>query len=408
MKLKSTLLVSAAMLMVTSSFGQLHVTTNGQKYTLVEEGTGAWCGWCPDGAQVIEETIEPHGTSTNYPRALIASFHNSHHAPYAPDDAMELPGDPFNSSTGYITAFPMGTVDRTAVSGSVGLDRNQWASAVGTQNALTPKFDVSMKSTYDTTTRLLTVAITGKALSALTGTWSMNVYLVEDSVSSATGLYQQHSYLSPAGTMSTSGSASWFVGFGSPITPASNYAHMNVVDSILTSGIGTSGAIWGDTSFYNPAAGATRTRTYTCTIPKDTSTNPRPHKWNYMKVIGLVQKYGSTASDRAIENSIEAKLRLMPKNAVGVTTVSKAMMDLQVFPNPAKNYIKVKGTLEYPSETKIFVYNSLGRVVFEQEYKAGGSLFGAIIPLDNISNGTYFMNIINNNEITSKEFTIQR
>ena len=110
MNLKSILLLSSAMLVFAQAQSQTHISTNGKKYTLVEEATGNWCGYCPDGAQVIEQTIEP-----NYPRTIIASWHNG--------DAMQLTGDPFCSGSGYITGFPLGTVNRTYWGGAIQQNR---------------------------------------------------------------------------------------------------------------------------------------------------------------------------------------------------------------------------------------------------------------------------------------------
>ncbi len=287
MKLKSILLMSAGVLTAAAAQAQTHVTTNGQKYVLVEEGTGAWCGWCPDGAQALQQQIE----ATN-PKAIVASFHNTYKPPsYAYNDGMEIPGDPYNSGTGYITGFPMGTVDRTAFAaggGTVGQDRCYWSADVATQVTLTPKFDVTMDCTYDPATSLLTVKITGKALVAGTGTWNVNAYVVEDSILSSGGvLYAQKSYLDPATSkVQCTTTPSWFIGMGSPISPSSNYAHMNVVEKILCSG----GSIWGETLFTNPTLGQTASKTYTYTVPAKFIGSAGGTGWtiNYkhLKVIG--------------------------------------------------------------------------------------------------------------------------
>ena len=110
MKLKSILFLSSAMLMFTNSFGQLHVTTGTTKYVLLEEGTGTWCGYCPDGAQDISQSID-----TNK-KALSASWHNG--------DPMEVSGDPFNNA--FITGFPMATIDRAVITGSAPGKSRPW------------------------------------------------------------------------------------------------------------------------------------------------------------------------------------------------------------------------------------------------------------------------------------------
>jgi hypothetical protein len=263
------------------------------------------------------------------------------------------------------------------------------------QLATTAKFTVSMKSTYNPTTKLLTVNVTGKALSALTGSWRISALLVEDSIASDVNAnYNQHSYLSSGPATACNGQPSWWLGLGSPITPASKYAHMQVVTAMLST------TVWGDAAFTNPAAGDSYTKTYTYTVPS-TAVASR------MRVIGFVAKYGSASTDRAIENTISAKLSLMPANTLDVTPVT-AVADVEVFPNPARNSITVKGLLSDPSSTKIVVYNAIGQVVANKEYKDSGSLFEETISLNDLSNGVYFMDILSGGEKVSKQFTVAK
>lgn len=400
MKLKSILLVSASMLMFGDSFGQSKVTTGGKKYTLMEEATGTWCMWCTDGAQVIEEDIVKHGVDTNYPRAIVASFHNGG------SDYMTLPNDPFSDSTGYITGFPMGTVDRAPYpSSTVGLSRGSWPAAVGARNGLTPNFDVSMECVYNDSTRVLSVKVTAKALVALSGNYRMSAYITQDSIpSNNTGYRQQNaSGLNSGATPSAASSGvSWFIGKGTTIQDSNVYSHMFVVRKILADA-----GIWGDPAFSGSiTVGQTVTKTYSYTLPTTVSGSLFHSKAT--KVIGLVMKYGSSTNDRAIENSIEAKVRWMKKSVVGIEEVSHKMLDVELFPNPASTSIVVRGTLENPSDTKITILNVLGQVVFEKEYEAGGSLFGEKISLNNMSNGTYIMTIANEGETIAKRFVVAK
>lgn len=408
MKAKSILLCASALLTAGGSYAQSIVTTGGEKHVLVEEGTGTWCQWCPDGAQVIQEKIEPFGTNANYPKAIIASFHNGS------SDKMTLAGDPFNNSTanngtGYITGFPMGTVDRAPYpSTSIGISRGAWAAATGVRTGLTPKFDVSMVCLYDSTTRKISIKIKAKALVAATGSYRINGYIVEDSVSSGLGAgYTQTSAsgLNNPGSMSATGSPSWFIGKGLSLTNPTVYSHMDVVRKILATAGGN--GIWGDTAFTNPAIGDSVERSYTYTIPATINGSTCFPK--YTKVIGMIQKYGTTTTDRAIENCIEAKVRLMLKelpstNVANITT----MQEIQVYPNPASSRIVVKGILENPSEVSVAIYNVTGQQVFVNKYKAGSSMFGEFISVDNLSNGVYFVSITNDGGTVTKQITVSK
>lgn len=383
MRLKSTLLFASAVLLLNNSFAQTHVKTNGKKYTLIEEATGTWCGWCPDGAQVLEQSVEP-----NFPRANIVSWHNA--------DGLELSGDPFCTGSGYITGFPLGTVNRFSwPSGGIQQDRGKWVNDCITDSSTTPKFDVSMTCTYDTGTRLLKIAVTGKALSALTGQWNINAYIVEDSISSS--VEAQHSYLNPTGTMCANGQPSWFVGKGNPITPSSWYAHMNVVMNVMATG----GSIWGDSICKNPAANTSYTKNYTYTIP--TTSN-----YKMVKVVGMVQKYGATTSDRAIENSIKAWVKTMWKNTTNVSAINSAISEVELYPNPAGNYVTVGCQLGAPSAMDITISNSLGQKVSENHYAAGSNNFSEQVSLSNLSNGIYFMTLNSNGEKVTKRFVVSK
>jgi len=399
MKLKSILLLSSALLVFKASFAQYSVTTGGKKYVLLEEGTGTWCGYCPDGAEDIERSIEP-----NYPRAIVASFHNS--------DGMALSPDVFNSTycgCSTCVGWPAATIDRNLFSGAVGKGRS-WDGYIATDSGLTPSFDVTLLGTYNDTTSVLTITVKGKALSAQTGTFYINAYVKEDSISSAT--YPQDNYARPACGASCNAywqfcappyDTSWFWMYGDPIVPATRYSHMNVVRKVCATGA----SIFGDVAFTNPAINDSFSKTYIDTIPA-TQVASR------LKVIGLVQKYdAANVNDRPIENAIQSEVKLMPakppRNTTGVAVLaSKTIMDIKLFPNPAQNSITVKGMLDNPTDTRIIIYNALGAVIVDRTYTAGGSLFAENIPLNNVSNGTYFMSVINNGQSVNKQFTVNK
>ena len=400
MKLKSILLLSASAFAFGSSFAQSNVTTGGQKYTLIEEGTGAWCQYCPDGSQWLQEKIEP-----TYPRVIVASFHDDYGG-IASADGMTIkgsPDNPYNSTTGYITGFPMGTVDRASYAGSIGLSRTSWNSAMPARNSAAAAFDVKMASIYDPTTRIIQIKVTAKTLVAGTGTWRLNAYITEDSIPSVgSGFAQSNNYTSPT-AMSTTGSLSWWAGKGSPISPASLYSHMNVVRAILPANYSR---IWGDSTaiLTNPKVGDSVVKVYTYTIPAG-YTDYR------VKVIGLIQKYGAANTDRAIENCILARVRNMQKNpplAVGAT--AKVVEELTVFPNPATNSINLQCALNTfnPTITQVTITNVAGQVILTKEYAAGGSLFMENISLDKLGNGVYFVTLANSGETTTKQFLVQK
>lgn len=394
MKLKSILLLSATAFAFGSSFAQSLVQTNGKKYVLLEEATGTWCGYCPDGAQNIQETIEP-----SFPQCIAVSFHG----PDLYGDPMMITGDPFCTGGNFSGSFPYGCVDRNVWGGKQGLSR-RWDSYVKDDTALVPKFDVIMKSAYDATSRTLTVELTAKCLVAGTGQWNMNVYVTEDSIPSS-GANIQHSYAGAPHTgnyydVSCTGSTPWYLPYpaGGSLS-ASIYAHMNVVRAILAK---SSTPVWGDTAMIDPTVGKTFARTYTYVIPSG-------YVPNSMKVVGLVQKYGTAKTDRPIENAIQAKVRLMKGNtALGQSTVINMLEDLRVFPNPAENFVTVKCSLDNTDPNTVTILNAAGQVVLHRNFAGSGTLFAEKIAIDNISNGIYFLQFTNNGNTETRQFVVKK
>ncbi len=282
-------------LISTQAHAQWHVSTGTSKYVVLEESTGTWCGWNPDSHQEIMQSIIP-----SIPNAIVMSWHNGS------TDPMTITGDPFCSGSGYITAYPQGVIDRATIGGTIAQNR-PWATLVGARTSLTPNFMVEMNSSYNPSSRELSVTVTGTALATLTGNWNLNVFVLEDSISSSSS--PQSSFLNTTAT-ACNGMSCWFTGLGTPL-PAANYSHMNVVRSILGSG----GSIWGDAAFVNPTSGTVSSHTYTYTLPSTFNANN-------VFVVGVVQKYGATISDRVIENAISSKTRFMPISGTSVAADS--------------------------------------------------------------------------------------
>lgn len=243
---------------------------------------GAWAGFCPDGQQDVLQSV------LTIPHAIVVDWHNG--------DSLMVAGDPFNSGYAYVLGFPSATIDRYDIGGTSEQMR-PYESAVSARTSLTPNFQVDMTTSYNPVSRILSIVVTGKALSSLTGNWNINAIVAEDSVSSAYGPNNQVSLLNTTVTASN-GMACWYNGLGSPI-PAADYAHMDVARAVMATNI------WGDAAFTNPVAGTTASRYYTYTLP--TSFNA-----SKIFVVGLVQKSGIAVGDSVVENAVSTKGNLIP------------------------------------------------------------------------------------------------
>lgn len=388
--------------MATKCLAQSKVTTGGKKYVLIEESTGSWCPWCPDGAQVIEEKLLPHGTDTNYSRAVFASFHLG-------ADKMAIPNNPFGAAN-FGAGTPSANIDRVPhywAPTTVGMNRGLWEGAMSLRYGNAPNFDVSMICLYDTATRIITIKVKAKALVALTGEYRINAYVTEDSISSGLWGYNQNvdaSYTA-AGGMSSTGSPSWFVGKTSPMASASDYCHMAVVRKVLAT---TAGAgIWGDMAFAGTiAAGDSFEKTYYDTIP--VTYQLRTCYPKYTKVIGMVQKYSSDKLDRPIENCIEAKVRYMTKTLPNNVATISNVRELALFPIPAKDRLVIKAVLETPTDADVIITDAAGRTVYTRHYNASGSVFDEMIPITNLTDGQYVVRLTTGSSTMTKMLVVSR
>lgn len=100
------------------SVGFLQAQTSPQK-VLIEEHTGAWCGWCPDGHVVLGDVL------ANHPEAIGVMVHNN--------DGMDCAGGNTLSAF-YVSGFPTATLNRQGDA----ISRSQWEAV--TSNILSGGF----------------------------------------------------------------------------------------------------------------------------------------------------------------------------------------------------------------------------------------------------------------------------
>ena len=99
--------------------------TNYTKKVILEEFTGEWCGWCPEGAEVMKSNL-----SANPNTVIGIAVHDG--------DPMEIPS--FNSwikTLTNVSGFPNGSVDRLDATG-----RGYWTGQIN--NELTKVADLGM------------------------------------------------------------------------------------------------------------------------------------------------------------------------------------------------------------------------------------------------------------------------
>lgn len=126
------------------------------KNVVLEEFTGIYCGYCPDGHAIGQALMDQ-----NPNRVAIISIHQGSYAvPQQGDpDYRTSWGDSLAIQAG-VTAYPMGTINRHIFKGSyTAMGRGDWtASANQIMNEMSP-VNVGVQSTYDSINRELNIVV---------------------------------------------------------------------------------------------------------------------------------------------------------------------------------------------------------------------------------------------------------
>lgn len=140
-----------------------------QRNPVLEYCTGTWCGFCPQGHAIINNTILP-----NIPNAIIIGYHG----PANGSDPMSFfYGNSIIASLGF-SAYPTGIVDR--VSGII--SRSAWYSTMNNRLSVPATVSININRSYNAITRELNASIDFTALQALNGQFKYNAILLEDGI----------------------------------------------------------------------------------------------------------------------------------------------------------------------------------------------------------------------------------
>lgn len=287
---------------------------------VIEEFTGAWCGYCPEGAGIMEDILLAN------PNTIGSSVHNS--------DAMQ-------NGTGslivnfYSPAFPQAVINRSGPP----ISRGAWSGAVSSALQATPVVAVSIDSAgYNFGTRVLTVKVKATFLTDYAGSMRMNLLLTEDNVTGTGSGYNQVNYFN-----STVGSP--YYGLGNPIV---GYVHNHVFRAAGANA-------WGATNVI-PAtvtAGEEFSRTFTMTLSSG---------WdiNNMHIIGTVNMFGTTMTTRQILNAEEVPFSVATALNPGAGADG---LDMEVSPNPISSRSTIGFSLNEAGRIQLEVFSLVGQKI---------------------------------------------
>ncbi|MBS1783285.1 MAG: choice-of-anchor J domain-containing protein [Bacteroidetes bacterium] len=314
-----------------------YIANQPPKNVLLEEFTGAWCQYCPDGLTVMKQVF------ANVPGSIGTAIHNQ--------DAMVNTDAQVIDQT-YSVGYPSGLIDRYLYDGqaTVATNRGDWQTLAAQRRGHPVPAKVSFVSkTYNAATRQLSVTIKADFVATVAGDYRLGLIITEDNVynsSNVTGWSQVNAYNTQSGS-------EWYQ-LGNPMI---GFKHQHVVEAML-------GGSWGDAGIIptNVSSGQSFTKTYTYTIPA-TLSGPI-YRWNEnnMHIVAYVSEYDANPTARPILNSAETHL-LWP---LSVNNISSGINATKVYPNPAKDQATLSIMLAEQSKVTVYVYDAIGKMVFEK------------------------------------------
>jgi len=193
------------------------------KNVLLEQHTGAWCGWCVDGTVMMDEILELYGE-----QVIGVKVHGG--------DAMEIPEQSIIGNALGLTGYPTGSVNRKDFGGSVFLSRNVWKASCEYEIQQKARAEVDCFYTLDRATRIVKIQVMANIAESMDLPLRFNVFIVEDDVTGVGSGYDQHNYIS--------GRAGWedHPYYDQPST-LYGYHHMKVVRKMLGGAWGVPGGL---------------------------------------------------------------------------------------------------------------------------------------------------------------------
>ena len=356
-----------------------HLDVSAKKRVLVEEFTGAWCGWCPDGAVVMNE-IE-----RNHPSAVLVSIHAG-----GIDSMVTQAGTTFDAA--FRPGYPQAMIDRVLFQGygAVPINRggNAWQIKTSERERIPAPLSISIDPQYDASQRRATVNVRMDFVDyPYPGDFRLNVFVIEDRVTGIGKGYDQTNYYSKNPNY--------------PNHPYYNepdmitgFVHRHVLRKLLTS-------TWGDGNVIpdNPAAGSSIPKAYSFFLSET-------WKEKDIKLVAFVSYYNESVSQREVLNASDAYL--FPPSSINRER-AESISSLRISPLPARSTVSMEFVLQERGATTASLFNILGQEFSLQDF---GELekgeHSASFDVSALRTGCYLLRLRSGSRHLTKMIVVQR
>lgn len=234
---KFTLLLVAITIVATGIFASVDADAAKRKVVL-EDHTGAWCGWCPRGMETLEHLEDEFGDMI-----IGVGVHNGDNMAVASYQG------PLAQQIG-LTGYPNGSVNRVVNGGKIAQSDNAWRPMALAQVNTDVPVGVSLEVDYDPATGAYSATITADVESTVNSQLAWNLWVLEDYVTGSGQGWDQANYLSGRAGFEDSK-------FYDQPSTIQGFQHMDVFRK-------AHGGVLGDEDgFPMPATADTYTKTYT-------------------------------------------------------------------------------------------------------------------------------------------------
>ncbi|WP_027420171.1 T9SS type A sorting domain-containing protein [Crocinitomix catalasitica] len=352
-----------------TAFGQLPVSTEpGNKQVVLEEFTGIYCVFCPDGHKIGGEIEE-----ANPGEVFLINLHTGYYAnPSGADPDFRTS---FGSSYAGISgadSYPSGSINRRVFVGSdFAMSRGAWAAAADEVLTEESYVNIAAERTIDPVTRELTVDVEAHfTREGIPETVSIYVAVVEDFID---GPQTGGRDFNP-----------------DQVNDDGSYTHMHMLRNMIS-------GRWGD-DIDGATVGTNVARTYTWDVPE--TLKDIPVRLGALRVIVFIAEE---------KENIIAAAQAAALNTVGVDNEEINDFSVITYPNPTADLINVQLELNEAAVVSYEIVDMLGAVVStETSTNLNAGTHTKQIDLSDVANGMYFVKTTINDKIEMTKIQVQK
>lgn len=210
MRNKFTLVLMAITIVLTGMFAT-NTAEAAKRKIVLEDHTGAWCGFCTRGMETLEKLEAKYGEDI-----IGVGVHNG--------DNMAISNyqGPLAQMIG-LTGYPNGSVNRITYGGKIAQSDNVWATIAEANVGKDVPVGVTLEVDYNKATGAYTATITATVESPVNANLGFNLWILQDYMTGSGQGWDQSNYLSKNGS-APSPSSKWY-DFPPKIE---NFMHMDV------------------------------------------------------------------------------------------------------------------------------------------------------------------------------------